>query len=115
MRLIAARGSAGLPALAPLGIEPRMLLFAAALSIVTTLLFGLAPALRSLRLNLTESLRDGAANASAGLTRHRPARHRSPSCRWRSPSLLLLGAGLMMRSLDGADRTWTSASSRSTS
>ena len=99
VKIIAAKGAAGLPALAPIGIHPRMLLFAAALSLLTTLLFGFAPALQTLRLNLTESLRDGSANASAGL-RRQSLRAALAGVQMALAVLLLLGAGLMLRTLD---------------
>ena len=99
VRIIAAHGAAGLPALAPLGIEPRMMLFAAALSILTTFLFGFAPALQTLRLNLSESLRDSAANTSSGLRRQGLCGVLA-AAQMALAVLLLLGAGLMLRSLD---------------
>ena len=99
VRVIAAHGAAGLPALAPIAIDPRMLLFAAALTILTTFLFGLAPALRMLRLNLSESLRDGSQNASAGL-RRQSLRGALASAQMALAMVLLLGAGLMLRTLD---------------
>ena len=85
---IIASNSARLPPLAPVGLEPRMMLFAAALSILTTFVFGLVPALQMLRLNLTESLRESAATTSAGVRRRACAassprpRSRWPSCCW---------------------------------
>jgi len=103
VRLIAARGSAGLPALAPLEIQPGMLLFSAALAVGTTLLFGLAPALRLARLDLTESLRDGAGGATAGLTRHR-LRASLAVVQISLAVVLLLGAGLMIRTLAALSR-----------
>jgi predicted permease len=103
VRLIAARGSAGLPALAPLEIQPGMLLFSAALAVGTTILFGLAPALRLARLDLTESLRDGAGGATAGLTRHR-LRASLAVVQIALAVLLLLGAGLMIRTLAALSR-----------
>ncbi len=99
VRVIAARGAAGLPALAPLGVEPRMLLFAAALSILTTLLFGFAPVLQTLRLNVAGSLKDSAVNTSAGLKRQ-GLRGVLAAVQMALAVLLLLGAGLMLRSLD---------------
>jgi putative ABC transport system permease protein len=99
VRLIAAHGAAGLPALAPIGLEPRMLVFAAGLAILTTFLFGLAPAVRMLRLNLSESLRDGAQSASAGLGRQ-SLRGALASAQMALAVLLLLCAGLMLRSLN---------------
>ena len=99
IRVIVARAAAGLPALAPIRIDSDMLLFAAALSGVTTLLFGLAPALRTLGLNLSESLRDGAGGASAGWRRQK-LRGMLAAAQMGLAVLLLLGAGLMLRSLE---------------
>jgi predicted permease len=103
VRLIAARGSAGLPALAPLDIQPRILLFSAALAVGTTLLFGLAPALRLARLDLAESMRDGAGGATAGLRRHR-LRGALAVVQIALAVVLLLGAGLMIRTLAALSR-----------
>lgn len=99
VRVIAAHGAAGMPALAPIGIEPRMLMFAGGLSILTTFLFGFAPAVQTLRLNLTEALRDSAANTSAG-RRRQGLRATLAAAQMALAVLLLLGAGLMIRSLD---------------
>ena len=74
VRLIAAQGTAGLPALAPLAVEPRMLAFAAVLSVLTTLVFGFAPVVQTLRLDLAASLKDSASSTSAGLQAPGPAR-----------------------------------------
>jgi predicted permease len=103
VRVIAARGAAGLPALTPIGIHPPMLLFAAALSIVTTFLFGFAPAVQTLRLNLSESLRDGGSNSSAG-RRRQSLRGALVGLQMALAVLLLLGAGLMLRTLDALMR-----------
>ncbi len=98
VRAIAAHGAAGLPALSPISIEPRMLIFAAALTILTTFLFGLAPTVRMLRLNLSESLRDGAQSASAGLGRQ-SLRGALASAQMALAMVMLLCAGLMLRTL----------------
>jgi len=103
VRIIAAKGAAGLPALAPIGIHPPMLLFAAALTLLTTFLFGFAPAVQTLRLNLSESLRDGATNASAG-RRRQSLRAVLAGVQMALAVLLLLGAGLMLRTLDALMR-----------
>jgi predicted permease len=99
VRIIAAKGAAGLPALAPIGVHPPMLLFAAALTLLTTFLFGFAPAVQTLRLNLSESLRDGASNSSAG-RRRQSLRAVLAGVQMALAVLLLLGAGLMLRTLD---------------
>jgi len=52
-----------MPAIFPrvheIGLNPRVLLFTAAVTILTGILFGLAPALQSSRRNLTEALKEG--------------------------------------------------------
>jgi predicted permease len=103
VRLIASHGSAGLPALAPIRVQPGMLLFAAALAIATTLLFGLAPALRLSRLDLSESLRDGSGGASSGVRRNR-LRGALAAAQMALAVVLLLGAGLMLRTLAALSR-----------
>jgi predicted permease len=99
IRVIAAHGAAGLPALAPLRVEPSMLLFAAGLSLVTTLLFGFAPALQTLKLSLSDALREGSGGASAG-RRRQGLRTALASVQMALAVMLLLGAGLMVRTLD---------------
>ncbi len=48
-----------LPHLRSVGIDGRVIMFAAGVSVLTALLFGLAPALRSSRLDLQRALREG--------------------------------------------------------
>jgi putative ABC transport system permease protein len=99
VRLLAAGAVAGLPAMAPIGIEFRVLLFAAGLSVFTTLLFGFGPVVQTLRLSLSDSLREGSTNASAG-PRSQGLRGALAGLQMALAVVLLLGAGLMIRSLD---------------
>ncbi|MGE5412671.1 MAG: ADOP family duplicated permease, partial [Syntrophomonadaceae bacterium] len=98
VRFIAAQETIGLPALAPLGIDRVLLLFAGALTLATTVLFGLAPAAQTLRLDLAASLKDTASSASAGL-RRQGLRGALAAVQMALAVVLLLGAGLMLRSL----------------
>jgi predicted permease len=98
-RALAAGGAAGLPALQPIAISIPMLLFAAALSILTTLVFGFAPVLQVLRIHLSESLRDGSPGASAGRARM-SLRGAIAGLQMALAMVLLLGAALMLKSLD---------------
>jgi len=78
-------------------IDARLLVFTLAVSLVTALLFGTAPALRATRLTLTSSLKEGRGPAGAAA--------RSPLARALVVSqvafslVLLVGAGLFLRSL----------------
>lgn len=58
-RLLIALGPADLPRLDEVGLDARALVFTAALSLLTGILFGLAPAWQAWRLNLSESLKAG--------------------------------------------------------
>jgi predicted permease len=82
----------------PVGIRPdaRVLLFTGALAVATTLLFGLAPALRSTRIDLVSSLKADARGARSG-------ERRDPGAvlvvaQVALSLVLLLGAGLFVRS-----------------
>ena len=98
LRLLFASGATLLPRVAEAAIDGRVLAFTAAVGLGTTFLFSLAPALRSLRLNLTESLRDGGPNAS-GSGRRQRLRALLVVAEMALSVVLLLGAGLMLRSL----------------
>ncbi len=88
----------------PFAIQPdwRALAFTISISVLTGLIFGLAPALRSTRLSLTPALKDNGSLLSGGAASHRG--------RWRLDRALvvvqvglsmivLVGAGLMVRTL----------------
>jgi putative ABC transport system permease protein len=86
-----------MPFLRDLGLDAGILTFSFALSFITGLVFGLAPALQSSRLDLNESLKEGGRHSSAS------ASHRLRSALVVSEIalavVLLIGAGLMMKSL----------------
>jgi putative ABC transport system permease protein len=103
MRLVASEGAAGLPLLAPIRMEPSLLLFAAGLSIGTTLLFGLAPVVRIWKLDLSETMRDGSGGASSGRSRQN-LRAVLAGVQMGLAVLLLSGAGLMLKSLAALSR-----------
>ncbi|HKC25625.1 MAG TPA: ABC transporter permease [Thermoanaerobaculia bacterium] len=86
----------GAPALSS-AVDARVTLFALGAGLVTTLLFGLAPALSSTRPSLSLALRAGAGNRVAGS----PARFRRGLvvAQVALSLLLLIGAGLFVRSL----------------
>lgn len=92
---LVALSSAELPRVETIAVDGRVMLFATAITGVSALLFGLAPALRFSRPELTGALRSGGRSLGAG--------------RWRLRSglvvteialalVLLVGAGLLVRS-----------------
>jgi len=78
-------------------IDPAVLAFTAALSVVTGIVFGLLPALQLSKTDLNESLKEGTRSASGGRAR----RHLRSALVIAEVSLslvLLIGAGLAIRS-----------------
>ena len=86
-----------MPFLKSLNIDLSILAFSFGLSLLTGLIFGLAPALQSSKLDLNEALKEGGRQTSAG------SGHRLRSAMVVSEIalavVLLIGAGLMMKSL----------------
>ena len=63
---VVAAAPAGLPRLAEVGIDGRVLLFALAVSIASSLVFGVMPALQASRVDLNQSLRQGGRGGAIG-------------------------------------------------
>ena len=98
LRVLTALDPTSLPPLAPVRLDGMVVLFTLVLSIVTTLLFGLVPALRALHVNLVESLREGSQQATLGGRRQR-LRGTLVAAEVALAVVLVIGAGLMIRSL----------------
>jgi predicted permease len=91
------RSPAGIPRLQDTTLNAPVLLFTFGLSVVCALVFGLWPALRASRLDLQQTLRDGGRESAASVRdRARGALVVSELC---LAQLLLVGAGLMIRSM----------------
>ncbi|MGD9905227.1 MAG: ABC transporter permease [Vicinamibacterales bacterium] len=103
LRLLVALDPASLPPLTPLAIDPTVVGFTLLVAVVTTLLFGLLPALRTLRVNLVESLREGTQQATAGAARQR-LRGALVVVEVSLAVVLVIAAGLMGRSLAALGR-----------
>jgi putative ABC transport system permease protein len=82
-------------------IDVRVLSFALAISIGSSLLFGLIPALRASRVDLNDVLKEGARGSSGGRRRGRSLLLVAEVA---LSMVLLVGAGLMMRSFLGEQR-----------
>ena len=89
---------ASVPRVAGVTVDVRVLFFTAVVAIVTSVAFSLAPAVRALRIDLTDSLKDGAQGASSGGARQR-FRQGLVVVEMALAVVLLVGAGLMLRSL----------------
>jgi putative ABC transport system permease protein len=98
LRVLTTVDPTSLPPLAPVRLDLAVVLFTLLLGVVTTLLFGLAPALRTLRVNLVDSLREGGQQATIGGNRQR-LRGALVAIEVALAVVLVIGAGLMVRSL----------------
>lgn len=85
-------------------VDGSVLLFAAAATLFTGLLFGIAPVLEAFRVNLAGSLREGGRGGSAAV-RARRARAVLVVAQIALSLVLLAGAGLLLRSLLELQRT----------
>jgi putative ABC transport system permease protein len=89
---------ADIPRVATVTLDLRVLAFTALVAFVTSVLFSIAPAIRAVRLDLNDSLKDGSQSASSGAGRQR-FRNALVVLEMSLAVVLLVGAGLMLRSL----------------
>jgi putative ABC transport system permease protein len=90
--------SAGtVPQVFAVGLDRSVLAFTILASAITGLLFGIAPALRTTRLDLRETLNEGSRGSTAGPAHHR-LRGSLISMEIALAMLLLVGSGLLLRS-----------------
>jgi putative ABC transport system permease protein len=88
---------AGIPRVAQIGVDWRVLGAAAAAAVVTGLLFGALPALASSKPDLASGLREGGRSGSAGVARRR-VRSALVVAEVALATVLLVGAGLFLAS-----------------
>ncbi len=86
-----------MPFLKTIRIDTSILLFSFGLSLLTGLIFGLAPAIQSSRLDLNEVLKEGGRNTTAGTGQR--LRSAFVVTEIALAVVLLVGAGLMMKSV----------------
>ena len=86
-----------LPFLQTLKIDVRMLAFSFGLSVLTGIIFGLAPALQSSRLELSGVLKEGGRNTSGGVSQR--LRSGLVMTEIALAVVLLVGAGMLLKSL----------------
>jgi putative ABC transport system permease protein len=98
VRLLAWWNPASIPRVAGASIDGRVLLFTAAVALFTTLVFSLAPAVRLLRSDLTDAMKEGGSNATASGARQR-FRNSLVVVEMALAVVLLVAAGLMLRTL----------------
>ena len=102
LRILMTVDPTSLPPLAPVRLDWTVVAFTLVLGVVTTIVFGLAPALRTLRINLVESLREGGQQTVAA---HRQRlRNLLVVVEVSLAVVLVIGAGLMVRSLSALGR-----------
>ena len=86
-----------LPRAEEIGLDGRVLLFTVAISLLTGILSGLAPALKTSYWRLSETLKEGGRGASGGRSR---AQGIFVAVEMALALILLIGAGLMIRSIN---------------
>ena len=97
VRLLVALGPNNIPRLSEVGLSGQVFAFTSALTILTGVVFGLAPALHASTPNLNESLKEGGRGTTEGRSRRR-LRSALIVSEIALALVLLVGAGLMTRS-----------------
>jgi putative ABC transport system permease protein len=97
--LLRAAAPEGLPRVAEIAVDGRMLAFTAVISLLATLLVGLAPAVRATTPNLTDPLKAGSPAAAAGARIRSRLRASLVALEVALALVLLIGTGLLVRSL----------------
>jgi len=98
IRLLVALGPADIPRVETVGFDIHVLLFVLIASVITGLVFGLAPAWQASHATLNDALKDSGRGSSAGILRKR-LQSILVASEFALALVLLICAGLMVRSL----------------
>ena len=96
--LVALMSSSTSPLILDTGADAKVLLFTVAASVLTGILFGLAPAFRITRIELASAMKDTAANVSDARDKHRLGKSLIVA-QVAASLVLMIGAGLFVRTL----------------
>lgn len=96
--LVALMSSGASPTILDAGVDSKVLLFTFIASVLTGILFGLAPAFRVTRIELASAMKDSAANISAARDKHRLGKSLIVA-QVAASLVLMIGAGLFVRTL----------------
>ncbi len=96
-RTLVAISPAGLPRISSVSIDLRAVLFLQGVTLLTSLLFGLAPAMHASLADLAGAVKEGGRGSSEGIARNR-IRSLLVTSEFALAMMLLAGAGLMIRS-----------------
>jgi putative ABC transport system permease protein len=105
VRALVAMAPPFFPRLAEISVDRRVLLFSLAISLITGIVFGLAPAMQASKSMFVESLKDATRGGTSGGARHR-LRGALVTAQLALALVLLIGSGLLIRSflkMQGAD------------
>lgn len=98
IRLLVRNAPASIPGIGALGVNPTVLGFALAVSVIAGVLFGMVPAVQAGKIDLTRSLNQTSGRGSARLNR-RGLRHILIVSEVALTCVLLVGSGLLLRTL----------------
>jgi predicted permease len=96
-RALVALGPRDIPRLEGVSIDARVVVFLLAITALTSIAFGLAPALQATAVNLSDILKESGRGSSDGIRRNR-LRSFLVASEFALALILLIGAGLMIRS-----------------
>jgi predicted permease len=97
IKALIAFGPTSLPRVQTIGLDARILCFTLGLSVMTGVLFGLAPVLQTIKWNFNDSLKESSRGSSVGRNRVN-ARRLLVISELALALMLLVGGGLMVRS-----------------